>query len=106
MAEILLFVSSNCPHCPKAASVARKIIPEFSDQNLYYKKIRIKTQQGKDLSARYAINAFPTMLLFDNEGNIKYKITGVPSKDSLRNKIQKLMGLKKSFFSRLFEKEE
>ena len=106
MAEILLFGSSNCPHCPKAASVARRIIPEFRDQNLYYEKIRVKTQQGKDLSARYAVNAFPTMLLFDNEGNIKYKITGVPSKDSLRSKIEKLLGLKKSFFSKLFGKEK
>ena len=106
MAEILLFVSSNCPHCPKAASVARKIIPEFDEQNLYYEKIRMKTQQGKDLASSYAVNAFPTMLLFDDEGNIKYKITGVPSKDSLRNKIQKLLGLKKSFFSKLFNKED
>ena len=104
MAEILLFTSSNCPHCPKAASVARKIIPEFKDQNLYYEKIRLKTQQGKELSARYAINAFPTMLLFDDDKNIKYKITGVPSKDSLRNKINKLLGLKKSFLDKIFKK--
>ncbi len=104
MAKIYLFVSRNCPHCPRAASVLLKVIRHYEDYNLSYNKLRVKTEMGKTLSIRYGINAFPTALFFNEEDQLVSRISGVPSEETVKRKIDKLLGLNKSFFDRLFRK--
>ncbi|MCK4729990.1 MAG: thioredoxin family protein [Candidatus Aenigmarchaeota archaeon] len=101
-AHLLLFVSSHCSHCPVAESVVEKIAPSYKEFGLSYRKIRIKTEEGKKLSSKYNIMGIPALLFLDNERNEIKRIVGAPSEDNLKSNIEKVLGLKKSFFSRFF----
>ena len=98
--EVLLFTSSTCPHCPAAEKVAERVCPGI--EGVKYRKIRIKTQEGKELSAVYNIRGTPTFIIRDESHSKIERIVGVPSDDNLRGKIEKVMGIKKGFFSRFF----
>ena len=101
--EILVFVSSNCPHCPKAERVVREIVPNYSNYEVSHQKIRTKTPEGKEISIKYNIMGTPTILFLNEQGNELKRIVGAPSEEDLKKKIEKLLGLKKSFFKKLFE---
>ncbi len=100
--KILLFVSSNCPHCPNAEKVAKKVAYEYHKKGLSFKKVRMKTSEGKELGAKYNIMANPTTLFLDEDDNEIQRITGTPDEDSFRKKIEKNFEPKKSLFKRLF----
>jgi len=100
--KILVFVSSNCPHCPNAERVVREITPEYSKEGVSYEKIRTKTEEGKDLAIKYNVMGTPTILFLDDEGNELKKIIGTPSEENLRKKIETLLGLRKSFLNKFF----
>ncbi|RLJ00562.1 MAG: hypothetical protein DRP06_01945 [Candidatus Aenigmatarchaeota archaeon] len=101
-AHLLLFVSSHCPHCPVAARVVEKVAPTYKEFGLSYRKIMVKTEEGKELSSKYNIMGLPALLFLDDEGNEIKRMVGAPSEDNLKNNIEKVLGLKKSFFSRFF----
>ena len=101
--KLLLFVSHNCPHCPKAERVASEVVPDYA--GLDYRKIRIKTEEGKSLSSEYHIMGTPTMLFLDGNGSELKRIVGVPGETGLRNTVEQLLGLRKSFLKRIFRKE-
>ncbi len=100
--QILVFTSSNCPHCPNAERVVREVAPAYTGYNVSHKKIRAGTSEGKELFNRYGIMGTPTILFLDDEDNELKRIVGTPSEGDLRNKIEILLGLKKSFFNKLF----
>ncbi|MCD6414584.1 MAG: thioredoxin family protein [Candidatus Diapherotrites archaeon] len=100
--KLLLFTSSHCPHCPKAVKMAKRILPEFKGKDVDYRKIRMKTSEGKRLADEYDVNATPTILAFDGSGKLIKKIVGVPNEGELRNAIKKGLGEKTSFLSKLF----
>lgn len=100
--KLLLFVSARCHHCPKAKKVVREIAPEYYEYGLSYRVIRIKTAEGKELSSKYYVRGVPTLLFLDDDWNEIKRIVGAPSESSLKNNIERLLGLKKSFFSRIF----
>ncbi len=100
--KILLFVSSHCPHCPRAERVVRKVAPGYYDYGLTFKKMRTKGEEGRELSSRYNIAATPSILLFGDDNNEIKRIVGVPSEENLRTEIEKVLGLRKSFWSRIF----
>lgn len=102
--RLLLFVSSHCPHCPEAEYVVKKVAPEYYDKGLLFRKIRAKTSEWKELSSRYRIMGTPTIILADDNWKETERIVGAPSESVLRDKIEKLLGLKKSFFKRVFGK--
>ena len=102
--RLLVFVSSSCPHCPVAARVARKVSEEYLEYGLSYEKMRIRTSQGKELADKYYIRSVPTLLFLDSEGNELNRAVGAPSEESLRKKIETLLGLRKSFMDKLFKK--
>lgn len=99
--KILLFVSSHCPHCPKAEAVVKKVVPKYYERGLKFDKIRIKTGRGKDLSKRFNVMAMPTILILDDEENEIKRIVGAPTELSLKNEIEKALGLERSFFSKV-----
>jgi len=100
--KLLLFVSSHCPHCPKAERVAGRCAPAYYEHGLSYMKIRTKTSEGKELCSKYGIMGTPAILLVDDDWNEVKRVVGVPSENNLKSDIDKLLGLKKSFFSRFF----
>ena len=100
--KLFVFVSSNCPHCPNAEKVVEDTAPEYSDKGLSFRKVRMKTSEGKELASRYNVMAVPTILLLDEEDNEIQRLVGVPDEVILRSKIEKALGLKGSFFRRIF----
>ncbi len=103
--QILLFVSSHCPHCPAAEQIVKKVVPDYQDYGCSVKKIRIKTKEGKKRSFEYHIRTIPTTLILDDNGNEIKRMVGVMSEDSLRASIEKLLGLRRSFLSRIFDRK-
>jgi thiol-disulfide isomerase/thioredoxin len=99
--NMLVFVSSHCPHCPAAERVAEKVAPQYHDYGLRYRKIRAKTSEGKELFSRYNVMSTPTILLVDDWKEVK-RITGTPSESNLKGTVEKALGLRKSFFGKLF----
>ncbi len=104
--RILVFVSSNCPHCPKSERAVKTVAPEYGEQGLTYKKVRVKTPEGKELSSKYGVRSLPTILYLDGQGNEIGRRAGAAGEDNVRDDIEKMLGLKKSFFSRLFGGKE
>ena len=100
--QILVFVSSHCSHCPKAINAVRNLAPQYADYGVTYRKIRAKTSEAKELSIKYNITVYPTILFLNDNKEILYTIKGAPSEDSLMKKIEQLLGMRKSFFSRIF----
>ncbi|OYT36845.1 hypothetical protein B6U91_00145 [Candidatus Pacearchaeota archaeon ex4484_71] len=100
--NILVFVSSNCPHCPPAERLVREVSQDYADKGVIFKKIRTKTPEGKELSRRYNIMGTPTTLFMDEEGNELKRIVGVPSESNLRKKIETFLGMRQSFVDRIF----
>ncbi len=99
--KMLLFVSSHCSHCPNAVAVVNKVVPKYYDKGLSYRKIRMKTSEGKELSSEYGVMSVPSILIFDKDGYEIKRIVGAPGEGHLRNVIEKALGLKKSFWSKI-----
>ena len=99
--KILLFVSSQCSHCPNALAVVNKVVPRYYDHGVSYRKIRMKTSEGKELSSEYGVMSVPSILIFDDDGSEIKRIVGAPGEGHLRNVIEKALGLKKSFWSKI-----
>ena len=97
----MVFVSPHCPHCPKAAAMVARVAPQY--EGVRHEKIRVKTDKGKRLSVLYGINVYPTTLIFNDAGKLKHKISGVPDEGAFKDKIERLLGSKKSFFGRFFK---
>ncbi|MCD6495883.1 MAG: thioredoxin fold domain-containing protein [Candidatus Aenigmarchaeota archaeon] len=101
--RVILFVSSNCVHCPKAEKVAEKVMPDYYQHGLTFRKARTRGGEGKQLARQFDIRGVPAMVFLDDGGNEVRRITGVPSEQNLRKDIEKQLGLrKKSFLGRLF----
>lgn len=100
--KLMLFVSSGCPHCPRAEAAVRKVLPEYLGHGLEFEKVRVKTEGGKELSMRFGIVSLPTAIIIDDDGAERKRIVGVPGEDSLRAGIEGALGLRKSLLSRIF----
>ncbi len=100
--QLLVFVSSHCPHCPKAIAAVKETVLQYSDYNLSYRKIRAKTVEAKQISGKYGIRSYPTIIGINDSGETACKIVGVPSEKKLRKEIEKALGLKKSLFRKIF----
>ncbi len=77
--QLLVFVSSHCPHCPKAVTAVKEAVSQYSGYNLSYRKIRAKTVEAKQILGRYEIKACPTIIGLNDSEKIVCKIVGVPS---------------------------
>lgn len=100
--KIILFVSSQCPHCPVAERIVKKVVPDYYNYGLSLNTIRLTTKEGKKRSLEYNVRAIPTTLILDDNGNEIKRMVGVMSEDNLRASIEKLLGLRESFLSRIF----
>jgi len=100
--KMMLFVSSHCPHCPIAENIVRKVAPQYYKYGLEFRKIRLKTRTGKELSEQFNVLSTPTILITNKSGLEVQRIVGVPSESNLKNKLESGLGLKKSLFNRIF----
>ncbi len=100
--ELLVFVSSGCPHCPKAASLAKKVALSHESHGLEYRKVRAKTPEAKELSGKFGISAYPTIVCVDGDENQLFRFVGTPEEGALINKLEKALGIKKSLIRKIF----
>ena len=102
---VLTFVSSTCPHCPNAVRVAEQVEKELGGrEEIKFRKIRVKTGEGKELSSRFLVKSLPTLILLNDGGEEVERMVGAPDKQKLKNAVLKAAGLKKPFFSSILEK--
>jgi len=102
--EILIFVSSHCSYCPRGEKVVRDVVSNYSDYNISLRRVRVRTDEGKKLAEEFCVMSVPTILLVDDNGKEIERIVGVPSEDSLKDKIEKQLKLKKSIFDKILGK--
>ncbi|MCD6478238.1 MAG: thioredoxin fold domain-containing protein [Candidatus Aenigmarchaeota archaeon] len=101
--RVLLFTSSHCAHCPAAERIVKKVVPEYREYGLLYRKIRLKSPEGKEYFPRYGVMGTPTIILIDDDGKEVKRIIGAPSENNFRAELEKLLGLrKKSFLGKFF----
>ena len=99
--NVLVFVSSSCPHCPHAEEVAKEIVPNYYAFGANLEKVRIKTSEGKELSRKYNVMGVPTIILTNDDGKEIERMVGAPNEDRLKKSIEKALGIRKSFFSKI-----
>ncbi len=99
---VLLFVSSHCIHCPVAEKLVKKVVPDYEEHGLDFEKIRTATKEGKKLGKEYNIRGTPTIILLNDEDEEVKRFVGTPEEQVFRNELEKMLGLKKSFFARFF----
>ncbi len=104
--QLLVFVSSHCLHCPKAVEAVKKAVSKYSDYDLNYRKIRANTTEAKEISGSYDIRAYPTIIGLNEDNEIICKMVGTPTEEKLAKEIEKGLGLKKSFFEKIFGKKK
>ena len=99
---VLVFVSSTCPHCPSSKKLVQKVVPSYAEYGVFWKKIRVKTSEGKKLSKEYGVRGIPAIILLDEDRCELERFVGTPSEEKLKSAIETHLGIRKPFFSRLF----
>jgi len=70
-----------CGPCKAQSPVLKELATELGDR---VRVIKIDVDQNQELASRYRIQSVPTLMIFKN-GEIKYKQSGVHSKQQLLN---------------------
>ena len=77
--------TSWCGPCKLMASnvFPQKKVGDYFNRNFICVKWDMQKGEGMQLAQRFEINAFPTMLLINQEGEISYRVTGAMDADRL-----------------------
>lgn len=70
-----------CGPCKVQSPILKEIAAEYGER---VRVIKIDVDQNKELADRYRIQSVPTLMIFKN-GEIKYKQSGVHTKQQLMN---------------------
>jgi thioredoxin 1 len=70
-----------CGPCKAQSPVLKELATELGDR---VRVIKIDVDQNQEIASRYRIQSVPTLMIFKN-GEIKYKQSGVHSKQQLLN---------------------
>jgi len=91
-ANIYLFTSLTCPHCPSA----KKFMEEFKEtrDDIIYKELITSTLEGKELANKFQIQSVPTFIIQGLGLNELIGLTGTPSKESMNKYIDIALGKK------------
>ncbi len=78
---IIDFHALWCGACKAQSPVLKELATELGDR---VRVIKIDVDQNQEIASRYRIQSVPTLMIFKN-GEIKYKQSGVHSKQQLLN---------------------
>ncbi|MDP2336382.1 MAG: thioredoxin [Bacteroidota bacterium] len=70
-----------CGPCKVQSPILKEVATEFRDR---VRVIKIDVDQNQEVANRYQIRSVPTLMIFKN-GEIKYKQSGVHTKQQLMN---------------------
>ncbi len=75
---MLHFYANWCPPCKKMRKVTfgNKELAELLNTHFINIKLNIDTQEGRIQSAKYNIEGFPVVMLFNTNGEMVYRQTG------------------------------
>lgn len=88
-AEKYIFIDAYtdwCGPCKRMAATTFKDaeVAEFFNNEFINLKIEMeKNPDGRDIARQYGVNAYPTLLIIDSDGNLVKKTIGFKSKDAL-----------------------
>ncbi len=84
---IIDFHALWCGPCKVQSPVLKELASELGDR---IRVIKIDVDQNQDLANRYQIRSVPTLMIFKN-GEIKYKQSGVHTKQQLMNVLTNIL---------------
>lgn len=75
---MLHFYANWCPPCKKMrkATFGNKELAELLNTHFINIKLNVDTQEGRIQSAKYKIEGFPVVMLFNSSGEMVYRQTG------------------------------
>ncbi|MEP3279119.1 MAG: thioredoxin family protein [Stappiaceae bacterium] len=80
----------QCPSCLALQRETRQALKNFDDEELDYVVANIKSPEGSSFASRYGVQHV-TLLLFDNEGELKQILRGQRNRETLRSAFQRLL---------------
>lgn len=91
----LVFMDCQTVWCGPCRAMARDVFPlprvgEYFSEHFVSIKQDMETGEGPDLSRRYKVKAYPTMLILDAEGHELHRIVGYRSADALLQELEPL----------------
>ena len=84
---IIDFHALWCGPCKVQSPILKELATELGDR---VRVIKIDVDQNQEISGRYQIQSVPTLMIFKN-GEIKYKQSGVHTKQQLMNVLQNIL---------------
>ena len=89
----LLFVDCYTSWCGPCKMMSKqvfslKFIGDYFKEHFVSLKIDMERGEGPELAKKYGVKAYPTMLILDPEGVVKYKLLGGMGPRSFMDKIQ------------------
>lgn len=75
-----------CGPCKVQSPILQQIASELGDQ---VRVIKIDVDQNREIAGRYQIQAVPTLMIFKS-GDIKYRQSGVHTKQQVMEAVKKL----------------
>ncbi|MBK9632305.1 MAG: thioredoxin family protein [Saprospiraceae bacterium] len=77
----LVFMDAFTTWCGPCRRMAANTFPDASVGNFYNEnfinlKVDMEKGEGRDLSLRYAINSYPTLLYIDGQGKVVHRVSG------------------------------
>ena len=92
MVKLELFVSTNCPHCPKAYMAVKRATQGL---DIEFEKIRINKKSGQKRAEKYNIVAVPCLVI---DGKI---MKGQIEENKVRSAIERKENPNSSFVSKI-----
>lgn len=84
MPTIVDFTATWCPPCRKMKPIFHKLASEFRGEINF---VSIDIDENPELAEKYQVQAVPTFVFLDEEGNEGNRITGYVSEEELRNEL-------------------
>lgn len=84
---IAKFYAPWCGACKMMAPAFEAVAEQYGDKVIF---VEVNGEQATDLMDRYAINAYPTTIIFDARGSKVEQQTGSLSKDALIEHVEKV----------------
>lgn len=82
MASMLYFTAGWCPPCKQASPIVEQLKAEGWDIT------KIDVDKERALADKWQVQAMPTFLILDSEGNAVRRIIGLKSKDTLESELK------------------
>ena len=101
----MIFVDCYTVWCGPCAYMAKNVftlkeVGDFFNEHFVNVQVDMEKGEGRDLAKRFNVTAYPTLLILDNEGNLRHRITGTRSPREFVDLLVKTCRSHGCFFAR------